>query len=64
MKQPGNTSNSGSVLLGTMIFVLAIAAFLATYLYFVQNSNLGVARAQQWNSALAIAEAVQAELLD
>lgn len=57
MKQPGNTSRSGSVLLGTMIFVLAIAAFLATYLYFVQNSNLGVARAQQWNSALTIAEA-------
>jgi hypothetical protein len=40
-----------------MIFVLAIAAFLATYLYFVQNSNLGVARSQQWNPALTIAEA-------
>jgi hypothetical protein len=57
MKKTFTTSSSGSVLLATMIFVLAIAAFLATYLYFVQNSNLGVARSQQWNSALAIAEA-------
>ena len=48
---------SGSVLLGTMIFVLAIAAFLASYLWVVQNSNQAVSRAQQWNSALAIAEA-------
>jgi hypothetical protein len=57
MKISGISQRSGSVLLATMIFVLAIAAFLVTYLYVVQNSNQSVARAQRWNAALAVAEA-------
>jgi len=47
----------GSVLLATMIFVLAIAAYMVNYLLLVQNSNQNTARAQRWNSALALAEA-------
>jgi hypothetical protein len=57
MNISGPSQRSGSVLLATMIFVLAIAAFLVTYLYVVQNSNQSVARAQRWNAALAVAEA-------
>jgi hypothetical protein len=58
-KKPDSRSikKSGSVLLATMIFVLAIAAFLVTYLYVVQNSNQAVSRAQRWNYSLAVAEA-------
>jgi hypothetical protein len=57
MKIYHSSREAGSVLLATMIFVLAIAAFLVSYLVLVQNSNQTVARAQQWNSALALAEA-------
>lgn len=47
---------AGSTLLATMFFVVSVAFFLIYYLGFVQNSNLNDARAQQWNSALALAE--------
>lgn len=57
MKLIHSSRETGSVLLATMIFVLAIAAFLVSYLVLVQNSNQTTARAQQWNSALALAEA-------
>jgi len=57
MKKIHFSREAGSVLLATMIFVLAIAAFLVSYLVLVQNSNQNVARAQQWNAALAVAEA-------
>lgn len=57
MKTIHSSRETGSVLLATMIFVLAIAAFLVSYLVLVQNSNQTTARAQQWNSALALAEA-------
>jgi hypothetical protein len=52
-----SSSNNGSVLLATMIFVLAIAAYMIYYLQLVQNSNQTIARAQRWNAALPIAEA-------
>lgn len=57
MKTDRFSRQTGSVLLGTMIFVIAIAAFLVSYLLLVQHSNSTVARAQQWNSALAVSEA-------
>ena len=57
MKKIRSFRETGSVLLATMIFVIAIAAFLVSYLLLVQNSNQTTARAQQWNSALALAEA-------
>lgn len=57
MKHSRLQRSSGSVLLATMGFVLAIAAFMVAYLYVVQNSNRSVSRAQAWNSALAITEA-------
>jgi len=57
MKPFNPKRNSGSVLLATMIFVLAIAAYMVYYLLLVQNSNQNVVRAQRWNAALPIAEA-------
>lgn len=57
MRFPFPQKNSGSVLLATMIFVLAIAAYMIYYLQMIQNSNQTVARAQRWNAALPIAEA-------
>ena len=57
MKPFNPKRNSGSVLLATMIFVLAIAAYMVYYLMLVQNSNQNVVRAQRWNAALPIAEA-------
>jgi len=57
MKTTCSKKNSGSVLLATMFFVLAIAAYLVNYLLLVQNSNQLVARAQRWNAAMPIAEA-------
>lgn len=57
MKISHAPSTFGSVLLATMIFVLAIAAFMAAYLYVVENSNQSVHRAEAWNSALPITEA-------
>jgi hypothetical protein len=56
MKATCSRTNSGSVLVGAMIFVLLIAGFLYSYLYVVQNSNQSTARAQRWSSALAVAE--------
>jgi hypothetical protein len=49
-------ANSGSVLVAALIFALAIATTLVSYLWLVQNSDQTVARAQRWNSALAMAE--------
>lgn len=57
MKNPCIRKNSGSVLLATMILVVAIALFLEAYLYVVENSNQSTARGQQWNAALPVAEA-------
>src|SRR6516165_11249095 len=57
MIKSGTNKRSGSVLVGAMIFVLLIASGLVSYLLLVQNSDQSVARAQQWNSALPIAEA-------
>jgi hypothetical protein len=57
MKKTYSKSNSGSVLVGALIFVLMIAVFLYSYLWLVSSSNQSVARAQRWNSALAVAEA-------
>ena len=50
-------NNQGSALIVTMIFVIALGGILYSYLKLVQNSELGVARAQTWNAALPIAEA-------
>jgi len=57
MKIPRSSRQTGSVLLATMVFVLAIAAFMAAYLFVVGNSNQSVHRAEAWNSALPITEA-------
>lgn len=57
MKTSNYKSQRGSILLVTMIFILAIAAALYGYLALIQNSNLQVARAQTWNAALPVAEA-------
>jgi hypothetical protein len=57
MIKRGTNKRSGSVLVGAMIFVMMIAIGLVSYLLLVQNSDQTVARAQQWNSALPIAEA-------
>jgi hypothetical protein len=57
MRIKGANKHSGSVMVGALIFALAIATCLVSYLLLVQNSDQTVARAQQWNSALAIAEA-------
>jgi hypothetical protein len=57
MKITRASNCSGGVLIAAMIFVLMVASCLVSYLLLVQNSNLTVSRAQQWNSALAVAEA-------
>ncbi len=57
MKNSSTQKNSGSILLATMVFVWAVAAFMVSYLLLVQNSDQSVARAQQWNAALPLAEA-------
>src|SRR5580692_7152809 len=48
--------HQGTVLLVTMIFVLTFAAALAGYLLMVEDSDQMVARSQNWNSSLALAE--------
>jgi hypothetical protein len=55
-KIPHRKSNQGTVLLVTMIFVLTFAAALAGYLLMIDNSDQMVARSQNWNSSLALAE--------
>ena len=57
MKTTCLKSENGSVLLATMIFVLAVAGFLSMYLWTIQNSDQQVARAQTWNATLPVAEA-------
>jgi hypothetical protein len=59
MKNPSIKTKqaAGSVLLITMVFVLIVAAIMISYLTLVQSSDQTVARAQQWNAALAVAEA-------
>ena len=57
MKLSRSNREQASVLLVTMIFVMTLGVILYSYLALVQNSQLGVARAQTWNAALPIAEA-------
>ncbi|HXA45366.1 MAG TPA: collagen-binding domain-containing protein [Candidatus Angelobacter sp.] len=56
MKISPQKSNQGTALLVTMIFVLTFAAALAGYLLMIDNSDQMVARSQNWNSSLALAE--------
>src|SRR5215831_18507531 len=56
MKKNCAKTNTGSVLVGAMALILAIAGFLYCYLYIVKNSTQSTARAQRWNSALTLAE--------
>jgi hypothetical protein len=56
MKISCRKSNQGSALLITMIFVITFAAALAGYLLMIDNSDQMVARSQNWNSSLALAE--------
>ncbi len=48
---------SGSILIITLLLASILGLTLGSYLYWVRTQNLLVAESQQWNSALALAEA-------
>jgi len=52
-----NRNHSASVLLATMGICLILGILAASYLSMAQSQRYSVARAQAWNSALAVAEA-------
>src|SRR5215471_19012100 len=53
-KQP---AERGSVLLISLLTCTILATLAGSYLYMIENQRLAVARSQQWNQALVVAEA-------
>src|SRR5260221_14063253 len=52
-----NRSRSASVLLATVAICFILGILAASYLSMAQTQRFSVARAQAWNSAVAVAEA-------
>jgi hypothetical protein len=63
MKLFHRKNQQGSALLITMIFVLTMAAALASYLLMIDHSDQMVSRSQNWNNSLAVAESGVEEAL-
>ena len=57
MRIKSNSRNDGSVLLISLGTAFVIGLGLASYLTIVSNQNMSVTRSQQWNAAIAVAEA-------
>src|ERR1043166_3725496 len=59
MKIPAHTSklSQGSVLIVTLSLTTILAVMIGSYLCLLRTQYLSVARAQNWNNALAVAEA-------
>lgn len=56
-------SERGSVLLISLFTAVIIGVTLASYLILTQSQNISIARSQNWNSAIALAEAGAEEAL-
>jgi len=56
-------SQDGSVLLVSLLIAAILGTVLASYLILTQTQNLSVARSQQWNTAIPLAEAGVEEAL-
>ena len=63
MKIKINSRSEASALLVTLVSAALIAISLASYLAFVSNQNLSVARSLAWNCAIPVAEAGLEEAL-
>src|SRR5712671_5027531 len=63
MKTKTNSQPQGSVLVMTLLTAAVITISLASYLSFVSNQNLSVARSLAWNDALPVSEAGLEEAL-
>src|SRR5688572_17211039 len=50
-------NENGSILAIVLIVVMLIGISMASYLKLVANQNLSIQRSQNWNHALAVAEA-------
>src|SRR6266516_4774893 len=47
----------GSILIVTLLLAMILGITLGSYLYWVRTQNVLIVQSQQWNSALALAEA-------
>ena len=56
-------SQHGSVLLISLFTAVILGVTLASYLILTQSQNISITRSQQWNSAIALAEAGAEEAL-
>src|SRR5438094_10249817 len=59
MKVPARTSDlhQGSILIVTLSITTILALLIGSYMCLLRTQYLSVARAQNWNNALAVAEA-------